>query len=190
MGEEKKGRRPFGERLSGFLKTKKGQKILVALLVAAAAFVILSDSFGGETRQPSSEDETMMSDEEYEAALESRLREILESMSGVGSCSVMVTLTGSSETVFVTENKYSEDSEKNADGSEKNSHQSEENCIIIEDESGGQTALSSKYIRPEVAGVLVVCDGGTSPAVREKVVNAVKTALKIGSDRIYVTDRG
>lgn len=175
-------------RLSGFLKTKKGQKTVVIILTVAAALIALSDFIPLDKEEKQAPE--AVTAEEYSNALSQRLEEILSSMSGVGECEVMVTLKGSEELLYVTEEKENSDTEQKSDGSGKTSNQKETGYIIIEDGSGGQTALSSKVISPEINGVLIVCDGGSSPSVKEKVTSAVKTALGIGSDRIYVTDKG
>lgn len=179
----------FKNRLSGFLKTKKGQKAVVISLIVAAALIALSDFVPFSREEPQEKEKTVTA-EEYSYTLSQRLEEMLSSMSGVGECKVMVTLKGSEESVYVTEEKENSDTEQKSDGSGKTSNQKETGYIIIEDGSGGQTALSSKVISPEINGVLIVCDGGSSPSVKEKVTSAVKTALGIGSDRIYVTDKG
>lgn len=176
-------------RLGGFLKTKKGQKIAVIILIAAAALIALSDLISFSEEKPQKEEKTLTA-EEYSQTVSEKLEEMLSSMAGVGECNVMVTLKGSEEALYVTETKENTDSEQKSDGSGKSSHQNETGYIIIEDGNGKQTALFSKVICPEINGVLIVCDGGASPTVREKVVSAVKTALGIGSDRIYVTDKG
>ena len=175
------------EKLKGFLKSKKGQKILVICLTAAAALIALSDFI--PAKAPEEQPEKSITAQEYSDMLSSKLSEMLSNMSGVGECMVMVTLKGSEEKVYVTETKENGNSEEKSDGSNKNSHQSEKNYIILEDGNGGQTALSSKNVLPEINGVLIVCDGGDSVLVKEKVVSAVKTALMIGSDRIYITDK-
>lgn len=176
-------------RLRGLFKTKKGQKVTVIILTVAAALIALSD-FIPFSRETVWEENGTVTVEEYSSSVSQKLEEMLSSMSGVGECKVMVTLKGSEESIYVTEKKESSDSEQKTDGSGKSSHQSETGYIIIEDGNGGQTALSSKVICPEINGVLIVCDGGSSPSVKEKVTSAVKTALGIGSDRIYVTDKG
>lgn len=54
---------------------------------------------------------------------------------------------------------------------------------------GNKEALIKSIENPRVAGVLVVCEGGDSLKVKEKVINAVSTVLNISSGRVYVTNR-
>ena len=61
--------------------------------------------------------------------------------------------------------------------------------MIIENSDGGQTALKITEYMPTVRGVTVICNYGNSPAVIEKIKNAVMTALDITSKRVFVTGR-
>lgn len=187
MGNAENKRASFSERLTEFLKTKKGQRTLIALLIAAVVTVLLLDADFVKTGKDAVENDAV--NENYGERLEQRLKLLLESMSEVGSCEIMITFADSGKTLYVSEVKENKENDKKADGSEKTGYQKEETYIIIDDGNGGETALSEGCIMPQIGGVVVVCDGGAKPAVKEKVINALKTALEIGSDRIYVTDR-
>lgn len=161
------------KRLKAFLKTPKGGKTVIILIILAAALIALSDFFPLSEEK---EETKTVSKEEEERRLEERLKSILESMEGVGKCEVMITFAGTAETVYATE--------KTAE----NSSQTAEEYILIEDKEGNQTALSRFTLSPSVCGVVVVCEGGFTAEIQARVTQAVKTALGIGSDRIFVTD--
>ena len=173
------------KRLKAFLKSPKGSKAAVALLIVAAALIALSEFF---PRAKKTETVSSPSVEEEEHRLEKRLEEILERMAGVGECDVMVTFSQNAETAYATERKTSQQNEKKTDGSLSGSSQTEETYILIEDDAGNQTALEKTTVAPPIRGVVVVCTGGASATVRARVSDAVKTALGIGADRIFVTD--
>ena len=54
--------------------------------------------------------------------------------------------------------------------------------------SGGEEALLTKQLQPDILGVVVVCDGGSNSDVQESVVNAVSTALGLPTNRISVNE--
>lgn len=174
------------ERLGHFLKTKKGRRFALILLSLAAILLVVSSFLPGERRSAGATDTDTFSAEAYGQELETRLEKILSSMEGVGSCRVMVTLENRGETYYVTGNKTQEEIEETGEGSYAENHQKEETYIIIEDEEGGQSALSRKGDYPVVRGVLVVCAGGESASVRASVTQAVSTALGLGTDKVFV----
>ena len=51
---------------------------------------------------------------------------------------------------------------------------------------GGEQALLVTTEMPEVRGVAIVCEGGDSEAINEKIENAVTAALDITSKRVYI----
>lgn len=177
----------IAESLRGFLKTKKGQRFTIFLLALAAALLLLWDYLPGESGGSDAREDTTLSAEDYEEGLEKRLTDILSDMEGVGDCRVMVTIENTGETFYVTQGKNAEETDEKADGGRSESHQTEENYIIMENETGDQSALSRKTDSPGIRGVLVVCKGGASATVRARVTEAVSTALGIGADKVCVT---
>ncbi|MBR5088327.1 MAG: hypothetical protein IK093_02760 [Ruminiclostridium sp.] len=57
-------------------------------------------------------------------------------------------------------------------------------------EYGKSADMQVEVTAPKVRGVIVVCDGGGSVAVRERVVNAVTGVFGISSLRISVAESG
>ena len=67
------------------------------------------------------------------------------------------------------------------------SNEVETKYITIKDSDGTEKALSVMQIQPTVKGVVVICSGGDNIDVKNKVTEAVKTALNITSKRVFVT---
>ena len=67
---------------------------------------------------------------------------------------------------------------------------SEREVARYEDASGRDQGLVRTTRAPEVAGVAVVCRGGTDASIRLRVTEAVATALRLSADRVYVTAKG
>ncbi len=175
-----------GDILKGFFKSKTGRQIVTVVLVALAAVLLLWDFTPDTRKNPETAEGETLTAEEYEQALEQRLSRLLSALSGVGECQVAVTVENSGEVFYVTQGKEEQEREQKADGTGSDRHQKEESYIVMENEAGETWALSRKTHRPTVCGVAVVCQGGSSPAVREQVIIAVSTLLNIGTDRVWV----
>ncbi|HIV10308.1 MAG TPA: hypothetical protein IAD28_01235 [Candidatus Faeciplasma avium] len=142
----------------------------VALLSALLLFII--GSSGSEKEDIESKD--IMSDPaaEYTKRLSDELEYIVSKIDGVGNADVMLTFRGSMVSEFQT------------DVSKEELSKTEKTVII-----GNKEAILKETVYPEVTGVLIVCDGGGSVAVKERVINAVSTVLNISSSKVYVTNR-
>ncbi len=53
------------------------------------------------------------------------------------------------------------------------------NEIVITDNDGKKEALVRKIIKPQICGVVIVCEGGGDIKVNERVLKAVSTVLGI-----------
>lgn len=170
--------RKLKDRLTAFLKTKKGQTAALVMAGAAAVLLVLGDALPHAAATPTVSTPSI---EESEQDLERRLEDLLGRVDGVGKCRVMITLERSVETVYGTETKSSGET---AQTGEK--HETEETYILLENASGDRSALPRFHERPPVRGVLVVCAGGNTASVRAAVTQAVSAALGVGSDRVCV----
>ncbi|MEG1994786.1 MAG: hypothetical protein RR048_07715, partial [Oscillospiraceae bacterium] len=63
---------------------------------------------------------------------------------------------------------------------------SENKFIIVEDENGNKKALVETSYTPKFKGAVVVCSGGNSSSVKNKVTQALTTILGIGSSKVCV----
>ena len=113
---------------------------------------------------------------QYCRQMESQMVAILERIEGVGSCQVMLTAAGTSETVYAT------DAETDWAESRK---QEQKKCVIVSD-SEGEKPLGQQGVSPKISGVIVVCDGASSSIVQERISNAVQAVLEIPANRICV----
>ena len=109
--------------------------------------------------------------------MEIQLKRILERIDGVGKSEIMVTVGATEEYVYAQEGK-TQTGEKNT---------SEESQYVIIGSGGGKQALLKKIVSPEISGVVIICEGGDSSIVKERVYNAVSAVFNIPSQRIFVT---
>jgi stage III sporulation protein AG len=88
----------------------------------------------------------------------------------------MVTLAGGFEYVYATDRKT-------AAGGESISY-------VTVGSGSGESLVYITEKPPAIVGVGVVCTGGTDPTVRQEITALLSAALGIGSNKIYVTERG
>ena len=135
--------------------------------------------------------ESYPSAEEYAAALETRLKDILGKIDGVGEVEVMITLkSGYTYTYAVTEKVDSDVSEEYKSEDQRKTQQkstTEQNYVMVEGSSSAQPLVTALN-EPEIKGVVVVCTGGGDAKVVAQVTNAVRTALDISSAKITGAD--
>ena len=89
-------------------------------------------------------------------------------MDGAGKTAVMVTLESDSERIYATDT--------DRDGASTH--------VLLG--SGGTDGLVETVQTPQVRGVAVVCEGGGSPAVQNRVTALVETLTDVGANHITV----
>lgn len=157
-------------------KTGLSSKALtyIIIVICATALLIALNSFedkdgeAAKAQRPEPEAVNL----NYEKALCEQLESVISQIDGVGKVSIMITFEGTATNEYQTDIDKSETDET-------------QKTVII----GNKEALVKSIENPKVAGVLVVCEGGDSLKVKEKVINAVSTVLNISSGRVYVTNR-
>ena len=162
----------------------KLMKILIIAGLIAIAGIALSDSFfSTEKSEQKAEQSSNEALREYERNTEKRLEQILSQIDGIGSCSVMITLKSSEESVFSRNREFT------AQSGEGSHSTSEKNDYVIVDDAGEAPVLE-KENEPEIRGVIVVCEGASNPAVKEAVTESLKAALGVSVSNICVVKGG
>ena len=166
------------------------------LLLAVAGILLLSTVPGDEKE---SREAAALIEEEAESAkseanelyirkLENRLEQILTRVEGVGKTEVMITLKSSGEAVL-NKDQSSEEAEEEESGDNKkrssgNLRNQEE--TILSDENGKNSPYVVKTMTPEIAGVLIICEGAGSRQVASRVMDAAQAVLGVRADRISI----
>ncbi len=177
------GSKKFQEPLKKLWEKVKGKQALFLLGLCG----ILLLYFSGLTSSPSKEkkqEETLSGTPaapEYEKQLEENLKVLISAITGEPSPAVMVTLESGSQIVYASDEKNILESDSSE---EQVSH------ILLKDSDGSQHALMVTEIQPKVKGVVVVSKYAGSAYMREKLTQAVKTALDISSARVCVISTG
>ena len=177
----------MSEKIGALFKGDKKIKFIVLAGLLGILFIFLSGGKTG-TVQKKSTDVTIpaFSTEELSAQTEKKLSALVGGINGVGRCSVMVTYENGIEYVYANESKSTSDVLDEGEGGKKQEKNSQENNLVIIDTGNGKEALRVKEIQPKVRGVVVVCDGADNITVRQRVIDAVTTALDISSAKVYV----
>lgn len=149
-------------------------KIFIVAAVLGVVLILLSEM---DFSAPEAEESVQSGDyAQYVSTLNDELTNVISSIDGVGECKVMITLKNTKESVYAENNETSSSDSSN----------SENNEYVIYNSENGDSPLLLKEEMPQVAGVAVVCSGGDSEAVREKIIDCVCALFSIPSSRVSV----
>lgn len=158
---------PLAARLRTALADEK-QRVNLLVLMGLAGLVLLAFSAwlpADDAAQPAAVQETAA---DYAAQLESRLTALIRRVDGAGDTAVMVTLESGSESVYATDT--------DRDGGSTH--------VLLG--SGGADGLVETVQTPRVLGVAVVCEGGGTAAVQNRVTALVEALTGVGANHITV----
>lgn len=157
------------ERMSAL--SDRTVRILLGVGLAGILIIALTECLPSR-RSEEADDLPAATAAQVEAALESRIADLLTVVEGVGDCRVMVTLESESRAVYAADVAVTDDTRSES--------------YLTVDTDGGPVGLLLTTLQPTVKGVVVACDGGTDPAVRERVADVVATAFHISERRVCV----
>lgn len=166
----------------------KSPKILMIAGLCGIMLIFLSSLFGKEDDTASRQAQVSageISTEEYRLQLEESIRGIVSSITGSDKVSVAITLESGLVYSYADVNE-GVSSDKTESNSKSTASESKQSYITVKTADGGEQALLVTTEMPEVRGVAIVCEGGDSEAINEKIENAVTAALDITSKRVYI----
>ena len=143
-------------------------KLLLALGLFGMLLILLSELGGSESQPIRSELSQTEENETYIQTMEQKLGDLVENVSGAGKCHVMITLEQGTQYVFASESKKVVDETQSRDGEDSSKLQQKDNSektIVLLEENGISRPLVETSREPQVKGVVVVCDGGSSSIV-------------------------
>jgi stage III sporulation protein AG len=156
------------------IKTDKKLFIIVLAGIVGVVLLVLSELLPEENKDEPKPEKISVASEtnNYEAELENRLTELIESINGAGKTKVMLTVDCGDENVYATENKT--DNGKN-----------ETEYVLVETD-GNNSGMLLKVWMPEIRGVAIVCQGADSAKVREEITGVVTAVLGISTNRVNI----
>lgn len=188
-----KGKEYIRNIMAACKKTGYGK---IVLLILAAALLLLLSLPGGtkkkDAKEPKKTQQVEDSTEETEADiyvsnLEQRLEQLLKKVEGVGEAEVMITLKSEGEEVINKDERISEHSAgETANEPLESSKDYEEETVVLEDGEGNQTPYIVKELKPEVAGVVVICEGGDNPVIIKEITEATEVLFSVSTHKIKV----
>lgn len=174
--------------LSRFSSDEKRIKLIASLLLIGILLI-----FAGGTKSDTlkTEKDDIDTSGKFVSESEARLEEILSSVDGVGRTKVLITLESGRQSVYAVNEKQSDEAVSTyANGEISRSEKTgdiEQSYLLI-DTGSGKAPLEITSSEPTIRGVLVVCEGAASSVTKKNVLDAVTTALGIGSDRVCILE--
>jgi stage III sporulation protein AG len=153
-----------------FLRSKKIY-LLAALIFVGVIIIIVGK------REPQISEDVKSSIEEldpsqYSEMLESRIEELCNRVDGVSGAYAVVTLKGGYQAIYAIDSQSGNTSSKNQ--------------TVVIGSGSGERAILEGYSYPEIAGIGIVCRGGDSYDVKNKIVSLVSSAFDISANKIFV----
>ncbi len=167
-------------------------KLLLALGILGLLLIMLSELGSQEEPLTVNVMSQTAENEAYVQTLEQKLSDLVENVSGAGKCHVMVTLEQGTQYVYASEDKKVVDETQSHDGETSSKVQQKDNSerkIVVLEENGVSRPLVETSREPQVKGVVVVCAGGNSSIVQERITEVLTTVLGIGSNQVCVMPR-
>ena len=143
-----------------------------------------------EVETEKKEEKTVQTDQNdaYVSALENKLVHILENVDGVGRVEVMITLKSSKESVLnkdLSEERQTEQ-EKNSDTQKTNKNEKRQEETILSDSVGNSAPYVVKELEPEIAGIIISCEGAENKVVAASVLEAAQVLFGVSANHIKV----
>lgn len=131
--------------------------------------------------------------ESYEEYLEKRLANALEYVEGVGRAEVVITLKSSGQKIVEKDQTSSsqDTSEEDQYGGvrETQNRSSDKTSVYTQGSDGSQTPYVSKEMTPEIAGVLVIADGGDNAVTIQNITEAIQALFGVEAHKIKIMKR-
>lgn len=168
---------------------------LVGILLLVVAFrVSKKDSKAEKTIQETSSVRNVQTSlENYEEYLEKRLTNALESVDGVGRTEIVITLKSSGQKIVEKDQSINNQSDSNTNEAgitNSSETKSSDGTSIYERQSDGtEIPYVSKELTPEIAGVLVVADGGDNAVVVKNITDAIRALFGVEAHKIKIMKR-
>jgi len=136
--------------------------------------------------------ETTDSISDYEDEYENQLKEVLETISGVGEVHVVVNVDSTSQKIVekntVTQSQTTTETDREGGKREVEDLSKDEQVVIIQD-GEKETPIVVQTKKPEIRGVLVVAGGADNIHIKKTIVDSVTRVLGVPSHRVAVASK-
>ena len=172
-----------------------GVLIVLFLLLAASSlnFNKLSNNNSNNTKGITEVNigEATISDEmkSYESAQKEELKNMLQSIEGVGNVEVMIYFeSGETKVPAVNNNQQASNTEeKDTNGGTRFTEQlTDGSTVVMQQDSNGTEPFITKVYKPQITGVLITAEGAESSKLRYDIQVAVSSLYNISIDKVNV----
>ena len=157
------------------LSKKSRNMLFLACCVLLGITLLLygSGKFGEKPAKSEKNDQYYLL-EQYISDLEESITRLCSNVSGVSDVRVAVTLESGFEYVYAT------DSRTRPDGAVEIKY-------ITIGSGSSEVAVYITEKLPEIAGIGIVCRGGSDPAIQQKLLALISAAYNVKTNKIYIT---
>lgn len=166
----------------------KSPKILIIGGLIGILLIFLSSLGGNSDKTEPKTTEDTFSVEQYRTELEEDIAALVKEISGSKEVSVVVTLENGIKYSYA-DTREEAVTDKSGDKTNETDTELKQNYITVKNADGGEEALLVTANMPDIRGVAIVCEGGDSEIIAEKIMNTVTAALNITKKRVYICGR-
>lgn len=177
----------MNNRIFEYLKGLRQPKVLIALGLIGILLIFVS-SLVPEGRAEKAEGVQEFSAEGYRLELEKDISAMVREITGDRKAKVVITLESGIRYSYA-DTKEGTTTDKTESESKSAASEFKEGYITVKNADGGEEALLITAMMPEIRGVAIVCEGGDSEIIAEKIKSTVTAALSITSKRVYICGR-
>lgn len=152
--------------MTNILEIIKSKRGILLLLIGVVLGILLLLTDAQSSKHSQTKQKTNLSTDDYVSSLEKKTEDMINRINGVTDAKVMITLKNSGEQVFAL------------DGTDAN-----QKHVVVDD---GLVCINE--LVPEIEGVAVVCNGGDSAVIKQKITELLCSLLGIYSTHIYITE--
>ena len=153
-----------------FLRAKKIYAL--AALALIGVIIILIGKSGAQNTEDVGDSIEELDPSKYSEMLEERIEELCNRVDGVSGAYAVVTLKGGYQAIYAIDSQSGNTSTKNQ--------------TVVIGSGSGEKAILEGYSYPEIAGIGIVCHGGDSYEVKNKIVSLVSSAFNLSANKIFV----
>lgn len=193
----------FKGKLEKLMSKKNIVVNLIIILLCGVLLILLGDISGSMASKNNTSSSNALEvnkaisntngDDAYAEMVKQELSDTLSKIDGVGKTYVMIYFEGSSRTVpaININDSNSKSEEKDTSGGKRVTTENNKNQnVVIINENGESKPLVLRQNYPPITGVIIVAEGAYNSVVKERILDAVKTALNLNMDKISIMPMG
>ena len=152
------------------IKNKK-LYFFIAILILGVLLLLVASS-GEKKEEQSNLSLDSLDPNAYATMLEERIEALCNRIDGVSSTYAVVTLKGGYQAIYASDSQSSNNSSKNQ--------------MVVVGSGSEEQAILEGYTYPEIAGIGIVCHGGDSYVIKNKIVSLISSTFSLSANKIFV----